>query len=282
MVNEMKLPDWLNEEILKDARFDVPEVSDRDMACLVLPDLDYEAQLVAITDVLRRHGEVDTRTIAKIKELDDFARKSSGLRNEQAVNDWVELLNRSIYQDAAHSMAALGMLVPLIESLFYQAFQGIRAHYYGVDVIPTGSARSGMAKADDFWDCHFLFNPTKSKNKKELVPGIMQLAEAIGLTPHLPSDLLPTLKALIEYRNKMFHSGFEWPAKECAKFAKRIVDEGWDAWFSSAKRDGVPFIFYMTDQLINRSFELVHQLLEGLGAYCRTKVRIDEEIRTEI
>ena len=139
MINKMKSPEWLHEVILKDARFDVPEVSDRDMACLVLPDLDYEAQLVAITDVLRRHGEVDTRTIAQIKELEDFARKSSGLRNEQAVNDWVELLNRSIYQDAAHSMAALGMLGPLIESLFYQAFQGIRAHYYGVGVIPTGS-----------------------------------------------------------------------------------------------------------------------------------------------
>jgi hypothetical protein len=282
MVNKMKLPEWLQQELLSDSRLGIPEISDRDMACTVLPDLDYEAQLIAISDVLRHHGEVDTRTTAQIKELEDFARKSTGLRNEQAVDEWVDLLNRATYQEAAHSMAALGMLAPLIESLFYQAFQGIRAHYYGVDVIPKDSARSGMVKADDFWDCHLLFNPTKSKKQKELVSGIMQLAEAIGLTPHLPGDLLPILKALFEYRNKMFHFGFEWPAKECAKFAKRISDEGWDAWFSSATRDRVPFIFYMTDQLVDRSFELMHQLLEGLGAYCRTKVRIEEEIPTEV
>ncbi len=282
MTNKMKLPEWLSQELLTDSGLGVPEISDRDMACAVLPDLDYEAQLIAISDVLRHHGEVDTRTTAQIKELEDFAHKSTGLRNEQAVDEWVDLLNRSTYQEAAHSMAALGMLAPLIESLFYQAFQGIRARYYGMDVIPTGSARSGMAKADDFWDCHLLFNPTTSKKQKELVSGIMQLAEAIGLTPHLPGGLLPILKALFEYRNKMFHFGFEWPAKECAKFAKRTDDEGWNTWFSSATRDGVPFIFYMTDQLIIRSFELVHQLLEGLGAYCRTKVPIEEEIPTEI
>jgi hypothetical protein len=283
MINKMKLPEWLRQELLTDSRLGVPEMSDRDMACLVLPDLDYEAQLVAISDVLRHHGEVDTLTTEQIAEVEDFARKSSGLRNEQAVDEWLDLLHRSTYQDAAHSMAALGLLAPLIESLFCQAFQGIRALYYGADVIPAGSVRSGMAKADEFWDCHLCFNSTSrgKKEQRELVSGIMQLAEAIGLTPHLPTDLLPILKAIFQYRNKMFHFGFEWPSKECAKFARQITGASWDAWFSSATRDGVPFIFYMTNQLINRSFELVHQLLECLGAYCRNKLPVGE-VPTEI
>jgi hypothetical protein len=139
-----------------------------------------------------------------------------------------------------------------------------------------------MAKADDFWDCHLLFNPrAKSKKQKELVPGIMELAEAIALTPNLPGDLLPILKAIFRYRNKMFHFGFEWPPQECVNFAKDIAAEGWEAWFSSATRDKVPFIFYMTDELITLSFDLVHRLLEGFGAYCRTKMPVGE-IPTEI
>jgi len=275
MANEMKLPPWI-QELSATGGIDVPEVSDRDMACLILPDLDYEAQLVAIQDMLRRHKEVDACTSADIKEVEEFARKTTGLRNEQAVDEWIDLLNRSTYQDAAHSMAALGMLAPLIESLFFQAFHGIRVKYYGIDVIPAGSVRSGMTNPDDFWDCHLVFNPGTGKANKGLISGIVQLGEAIHLTPHLPGDLLPTLKAIFQYRNKMFHFGFEWPATECVKFAKSISDQGWNAWFSTATRDGVPFIFYMSDQLISRTFNLVHELLEGFGAYCRTKVLIGE------
>jgi hypothetical protein len=37
----------------------------------------------------------------------------------------------------------------------------------------------------------------------------------------------------------------------------------------------------MTDDLINLSFGLVHRLLEGFGAYCRTKMPV-EGIPTEI
>jgi hypothetical protein len=117
-------------------------MDDRDMACVILPDLDYEAQLVAIADLLRRHKKEDEQTAAQIKEVEDFARRTSGLRNEHAVDEWIDLLHGSTYQEAAHSMAAIGMIAPLIESLFYQAFQGIRAVYYGVDVIAPGSARS--------------------------------------------------------------------------------------------------------------------------------------------
>jgi hypothetical protein len=66
MTDKTQLPDWLRDVLPKDARFGMPEVSDRDMACMVLPDLDYEAQLAAISDVLRHHGEVDSRMTAQI------------------------------------------------------------------------------------------------------------------------------------------------------------------------------------------------------------------------
>lgn len=277
MDTKRRLSESLQKEFFNDTGLGIPDFSDRDMAGFILPDLDYEAQLIAIATLLRLNDEMDARTDAEIKEVEDFARKSTGMRNERAVDEWADLLHGSTYQSATRSMAALGMLAPLIESLFYQAFQGIRARFYGLDVIPVGDARSGMSKPDEFWDCHFFYDAKKKKkNTKDLMQGTMQLAAAVNLTPHLPGDLLATLEPLFRYRNKMFHFGFEWPPKECLKFAKQIADEKWAALFSSATQGDVRFIFYMTDELINQSFDLVHQLLNSFGAYCRERSPVVE------
>jgi hypothetical protein len=242
------------------------------MACVILPDLDYEAQLVAIADLLRRNKKEDEQTAAQIREVEEFARRTTGLRNEHAVDDWIDLLHGSTYQEAADSMAAIGMIAPLIESLFYQAFQGIRAVYYQVDVIPPGWPRSAMDDADKFWDCHLIYDPKQERYKKELVLGIIDLAEVVGLKSHIPKELLSMLPALYRYRNKMFHFGFEWPARECNSFGKEIAKKSWQHWFSSATRDDVPFIFYMTEQFVRESLEAVHELLGGFGAYCASKM----------
>jgi hypothetical protein len=131
-----------------------------------------------------------------------------------------------------------------------------------------------MLKVEEFWDCHWVFQATSGrKRKRDLVLGIMELSEAVNLAGHLPEDLQATLKPLFRYRNEMFHSGFEWPAKDCENFAKQIADEGWDGLFSSATRNDVPFIFYMKDDLIKRSFDLIHRLLNSLGSYCHEKLR---------
>jgi hypothetical protein len=45
--------------------FGLQHMDDRDMACVILPDLDYEAQLVAIADLLRRHKKDDEQTAAQ-------------------------------------------------------------------------------------------------------------------------------------------------------------------------------------------------------------------------
>ena len=53
-------------------------------------------------------------------------------------------------------MAAIGMLAPFYESLFFHAFQGIRKRFYG-DKFPAGH-RAAIGKADDFWDCHIHYD----------------------------------------------------------------------------------------------------------------------------
>lgn len=90
----------------------------RDFACVILPDLDYDAQLIAIRHLFRVHENVDQDIDREIKEIEEFAKTTKGRRNEHAVDEWVDRLHSSVYQSAAHSMSAVGMLAPLMESIF--------------------------------------------------------------------------------------------------------------------------------------------------------------------
>lgn len=257
------LPEWLKTL----GPIGVPELSDRDTACLVLPDLDYDSQLAAIHHTLRRHQQADDELKQEIAEIEAFAQRTSGIRNEQAVNEWTDRLHHLVYQDAAHSMSAVGMLAPMIESVFYQAFQSIRKHMT-VDSSRPGTHDRWKQPAEDQWDCHFVWS--KGRRSKDLVQGIMQMAEATGLAAHLPSDLRLTLQALFEYRNKMFHNGFEWPVEERERFAKRIADAGWPTdWFDRAKSGGKPWVFYMSSNFVQHCVAMIDKVISSIGAFCK-------------
>ncbi len=47
----------------------------------------------------------------EIKKIEEFAKNTKGRKNEYAVDEWVDRLHSSVYQSAAHSMSAVGMLV---------------------------------------------------------------------------------------------------------------------------------------------------------------------------
>ena len=108
----------------------------------------------------------------------------------------------------------------------------------------------------------------------------MQLAAAIGLTPHLPDCLRPTLQALFEYRNKMFHCGFEWPLDERHRFANRVVDAKWPAdWFATATKGSEPWVFYMNHVFVQHCVETLDQVISSIGAYCKAQSRLDNSTR---
>jgi hypothetical protein len=262
-------PEWLNDSQLIDCDF--PEISNRDAACLILPDLDYDAQLNAIAKLLHRQRSAEESLDQDIKSIEEVARKLSVWRNDRANDERINRIHASIYQDAAHSMAAVGMLAPLIESLFYQAFQGIR-HQYKISTNPQSTHKRWEQPAEDQWDCRFVWH--KGRRKTSIVEGIIQLAEAVGLASRLPSDLKPKLQALFEYRNKLFHNGFEWPKEERERFATRIAKaathEGWHTeWFSKAESDGDPWIFYLTDTYISDCLATINRIIEAIGAFVR-------------
>jgi hypothetical protein len=260
-----EVPPWLGKY---DAGPTMPDLDNRSAACLVLSDLDYDSQLAAIHFELRRHRQADEAFEKEIAEIDQIAKKTSGIRNQRAVDEWVDRVHRSVYEDAARSMAAIGMLAPMMESVFHQAFQGMRRESHErLRIAPAAHAR-WERPAEDQWDCHYVWS--NGRRSTNLVAGIMQLADATGLKAHLPSDIQHTLQALFEYRNKMFHHGFEWPVEERQRFATRISEAGWPSdWFSHASSGDKPWVFYMSEVFIQHTVRRIDLVIEGIGAYCK-------------
>ena len=196
-------------------------------------DFDYDSQMEAIFDLLYRLEEADDNLAFDIENTKKFALRSSGDANESAVEQWVDLMHASIYQDAAHSMAAVGMLAPIIESVFKNAF------------LKMGE---------------------KLCRKGGIVKGIGDIVERAGLGPYLPDDLIPTLTALFAYRNKMFHYGFEWPQDEMRKFNNRLSD--WPTgWFQKATLDDEPWMFYMSPDFIRHCTRAILMCIEGIEKF---------------
>jgi hypothetical protein len=118
-----------------------------------------------------------------ITKREEFVKNATGILNQMhAEDDWIDHMHTATYQGAARSMAAVGMLAPLAESLFYHSFSGIH-RILETNSIPVGSS----VRPKEDWDCHYVWG--KTSRRKDLVAGIIQLAESIGLDTHLPNDL---------------------------------------------------------------------------------------------
>jgi len=264
MRKESDLPEWLRNTGFED----LDDLDDQDAASLILPDLDYDAQMIAIRSFLHRNLKADNQLEKEIKNLEEYARSSSGFRNEQAVDEWVDRLHESVFQSAANSMSAAGMLAPFLESLFSQAFQGIRKQF---SETRRADHPRWEAASDAQWNCRLVWREGMAKTN--IVEGIVQLAEAVGLKPHLPADLMQTLQALFQYRNKMFHCGFEWPLAERIAFEKRIHQARWPAdWFAKATVGDQPWVFYLTDVFITHCLDTVDRVIKGLGAFANQEL----------
>jgi hypothetical protein len=270
MENQPEIPEYLRSAPTGSvAGFE--NVTSRDLT--LLRDLDFSAQLMAIRLVLSRHQQSEKELSDEIAQIEEVIRRKPG---ERSADEWVDLLHHSVYQRSAHSMAAVGMFAPLTESMFSDAFGFIRENFVLLGNCYENHPRWKL-ELDRQWDCHFYRND-KGKPQKSVYEGIVQLAEAVGLTPHLPENFKPTLQALFEYRNKMFHHGLEWPVRERKKFAARInrgvCNDGWSAdWFDKSTSGEEPWIFYLTDAFIIHFLEYIDQINDGMGAYLFQRTR---------
>src|SRR6266702_4274601 len=102
----------------------IADMNDWDVGSMVLLDADMDSFLLAIQDLVERLRQDDKETTEKIKKIE--ARAGHPSWNERSVEYLIEHYHSSGYQDAAHSMAIVAVLAPYFESLFKQAFPGIR------------------------------------------------------------------------------------------------------------------------------------------------------------
>lgn len=246
------------------------DLTNRDYAVVLLEDIDLEAQLAAVRALLGRKAQADEALSHEIREIAKRANEASGEYGRQLENDWVDHLHGSVFQDAAHSMSAVGMLVPMIESLLTATFAGIRdlAHP-AVPVQPSGARAAHVGDAS-FWDPHYFFG--SRRGSKDISRGVVQLADSAGLLPLLPSDFATVADALFTYRNRVFHHGFEWPKPERSKFLALIVQKRWPSdWFSLSTSGGEPWIIYISDTLIRYTLLWIDAILEGVGGFVKAR-----------
>lgn len=238
----------------------------RVLATLLIHHIDYESQLAAFREQLHQHREHEDKLYSKIDALEKKSQESHNPSAYFPSYDRDELCHHSVYQDAAHSMAAVGMLAPFFESILKQVFLGLRILIQEGATPTPAHPRFMDAITDRCWDCQFFLSDGKLK-RGGIVLGIKDLSSAVGLSPYFTSSLTNVLEALFAYRNRMFHFGFEWPLKERTSFNKRILEENWDNWFAVATTDGKPWIFYMTKTFISKCLEEIDELLIAVGKF---------------
>lgn len=241
------------------------DLGPRAVALFLIYDSHLREQLAAIKELIHRHRQAELAFQQNIEKLDAEIKAVPDDQNERSDQldlDRADRLFESVFQDAAHSMSAVGMLAPFIESLFVAIFRKLREIGGRNDI----KDKREKAAEDQFWNPQFAYMGGGWKDN--LPHGIAQLATSIGLEPFLPTDYKKTLDALFCYRNNMFHNGFEWPLDKRKKFEQRIKSADWPSnWFAKALSGDDPWIFYMTPEFIEHCLHTIRQTLEAVGRF---------------
>lgn len=243
-------------------------LDDRDYLFRLLNTIDWEAQLEAVRAVLARNRAASDRVSANIAELDEQARTYTGPYHDHVVDEHVDAMYRSTYSDAVVSLSAVGVVVPMMESIFSQSLLSLGAMYAAKDMSPPEHPRWQRAGSDrERWNCQWYFGRSGPRN--DIISGIPQLAEAVGLSTYLQPDMLDWIAAMLSYRNRMFHGGFEWSVKQRDQFEDLISARHWEKYFQSARTNDRPWIFYLRDEVIDEMPKRMGSILDSFGVFAK-------------
>lgn len=243
-------------------------LDDRDYLFRLLDSIDWDAQLEAVSAVLARNRAAAERVSSDIDQLGERARTYDGPYHDHVVGQHVDAMYRSSYSDAAVSLSAIGMIVPMMESVFSQSFQALGAMYDAKAMQPPEHQRWKRAGTHEKrWNCQWYFGQDGARN--DIICGIPQLSEATGLSPYLQEDITDWIAAMLTYRNRMFHGGFEWSLEQRDQFEKLIVEKAWDKYFQSARTGDKPWIFYLRDEIIDDMPNRMASILNSFGVFAK-------------
>ena len=126
--------------------------------CVLNGGVDYIAQISAVRDPLHRQKQADESLRVEMTKITEFIQKTGSNR---VIDEYGEHFHAQVYQDAAHSMAAVGMLAPFIESMFDQSFTRIRYLFETGEVAISSSHPRWGQRPTKKWDCHFFWDGKK-------------------------------------------------------------------------------------------------------------------------
>ena len=243
-------------------------LDDRDYLLRLLDSIDWDAQLDAIRSILAMNRSESARISANIAALGERAASYSGPYQDHVVDEHVDAIWHSSYSDAAVSLSAIGMIVPMVESVFSQSFQSLGSMYAAKHMEPPDHRRWKRAgEHAERWNCQWYFG--RGEPRHDIISGLPQICEATGLSSYLEPDIMDWLAAMLSYRNRMFHGGFEWSLGQRDQFDILIATKKWENYFQSARTNDKPWIFYLRDEVINDMPRRMELILDGFGRFAK-------------
>jgi hypothetical protein len=254
----------------------------RDYANLFLRPLDLDRQLAAFRTVLTRNKDVDDATSdALVAQRDEilapnaFSPEDGSVPIEHAIDNLQDQYEGSTYLRAAHSLAAAGMLAPLLETLFIRLLKVALAisESSGQPLSAPRWQQASKARAD----CRCFFDETKGKfTEPGLMRSVRQFIASLPGPPLLDDAALDTLDVLFRYRNEVLHNGVELPEAKAVKF-NTYLREALPAhlepeqaprlrWVTVYFRGSTPWLFLLKDGLWLRCLSLIREFADAVGA----------------
>ncbi len=237
----------------------------RHLLDILLRPMDAWSQLIAIGNTIGHHRVAERLQDKDIATLAAAANSTSDADvSDDLAGTHNYLLGMNFFDQAAHSMAAVGVITPFLETVYYRFFTGLATIPTEKHLIPPTHERKRMARC---WDCHYIAT-TQNKIKTDVVIGIRELADATGVTAYLPTNASLVLSALFRYRNAMFHNGFEWTVKELDSFRVFLdIHHLPKEWFDISTCNDQPWIIYMSTLFVDLCLNTAAAILDGMGRF---------------
>lgn len=245
-------------------------LDDRDYLYTLVNTIDWQSQLHAVRLMISRNREVGEAFSKAIEKEGEEVKAYRGPHHEHWVDRHVDMIHDSVYRDAAESMAAIGMIAPLVESTLGQSLAALGDMYDRKNISPGGHKR--WKRAEDHparWNCQFYFNDKKQASNN-IILGLPQLVAACGLNKFLSKEFATWFEAMFTYRNFMFHGGFEWSLDRREFFETQVKNKAWSRFFSCSTTNGRPWIYYIEKAAIDALPTMVEDMLDSLGRFAKS------------
>lgn len=219
----------------------------------VFPDYDPDAQLIAVSTIIRSLTNVLEEKEKSFDETD-----YSKLNPDYAGEFYAEDICNLGFLETAVSHSAVAVIAPFLEGLFCHEIAALHSNGF------QGKTQHPRSKEKGFWNSKLVFNNNSGEMEPcGIVKGVHQILEALELLKFFPDNFKEMLEIIFSYRNHVLHNGFEFKIEQRNKFKREIEEKGWGEYFSWCTSDGKPWIASMKRNFMLKCFEFCIKVKEA-------------------